>query len=52
LYHLIVALRKTNEPGEIPDLLKRLAKARQDATKEEADHNRYKLMVSSSNESD
>jgi tetratricopeptide (TPR) repeat protein len=46
LYHLIVALRKTNDQGEIPDLLKRLAKARQDATREEADHNRYKLVVS------
>jgi tetratricopeptide (TPR) repeat protein len=51
LYHLIVALRKTNDQGEIPDLLKRLAKARQDATKEEADHNRYKLVVSSGKES-
>jgi hypothetical protein len=30
---------------EIPDLLKRLAKARQDATTEEAEHNRYKLVV-------
>ena len=47
LYHLIVALRKTNDQAEIPDLLKRLAKARQDATKEEAEHNRYKLVVSS-----
>jgi tetratricopeptide (TPR) repeat protein len=51
LYHLIVALRKTNDQGEIPDLLKRLAKARQDATREEADHNRYKLVVSSGKES-
>ena len=51
LYHLIVALRKTNDRGEIPDLLKRLAKARQDATKEEADHNRYKLVVSSGKDS-
>ena len=31
-------------------LLKRLAKARQDATREEADHNRYKLVVSSEKE--
>jgi tetratricopeptide (TPR) repeat protein len=46
LYHLIVALRKTNSPKEIPSLLQRLAKARQDATREEADHNRYKLVVS------
>ena len=51
LYHLIVALRKTNDQTEIPDLLKRLAKARQDATKEEAEHNRYKLVVSSDNKS-
>jgi len=51
LYHLIVALRKTNDQAEIPDLLKRLAKARQDATKEEADHNRYKLVVSPGKES-
>ncbi len=47
LYHLVMALRKTNEQSEIPDLLKRLASARQDATKEEADRNRYKLVVSS-----
>jgi tetratricopeptide (TPR) repeat protein len=45
LYHLILALRKTNDPGEIPDLLKRLAKARQDATREEGEKNRYKLVV-------
>ena len=50
LYHLIVALRKTNDQAEIPHLLKRLAKARQDATREEADHNRYKLVVSSGKE--
>jgi tetratricopeptide (TPR) repeat protein len=52
LYHLIVALRKTNDQAEIPELLKRLAKARQDAAKEEADHNRYKLVVSTAKESD
>ncbi len=52
LYHLIVALRKTNDRGEIPDLLKRLAKARQDATREEADKNRYKLVVSSDQKTD
>ena len=51
LYHLVVALRKTNEPAEIPDLLKRLAKARQDATKQEAERNRYKLVVSPSADS-
>ena len=47
LYHLVLALRKTNDKTEIPDLLKRLAKARQDATQEEAEHNRYKLVVGS-----
>jgi tetratricopeptide (TPR) repeat protein len=45
LYHLIMALRRTDDKAEIPDLLKRLATARQDATKEEAEHNRYKLVV-------
>lgn len=45
LYHLVIALRKTNQPAEIPELLKRLAKARQDATKEEGERNRYKMIV-------
>ncbi|PWT83283.1 MAG: hypothetical protein C5B58_06805 [Acidobacteria bacterium] len=45
LYHLILALRKTGDQSEIPDLLKRLAKARQNATKEEGERNRYKLVV-------
>jgi tetratricopeptide (TPR) repeat protein len=45
LYHLVLALRKTNDRSEIPDLLQRLAKARQDAAKQEAEHNRYKLVV-------
>lgn len=45
LYHLVLALRKTDDKTEIPDLLKRLAKARQDATQEEAQQNRYKLVV-------
>ena len=45
LYHLVLALRKTNERAEIPDLLKRLAKAREDATREEGERNRYKLVV-------
>ena len=45
LYHLILALRKTDSKAEIPDLLKRLAQARQEATREEADRNRYKLVV-------
>jgi len=47
LYHLVLALRKTKDQTEIPALLKRLAKARQQATKEEAENNRYKLVVSS-----
>ena len=47
LYHLIVALRKTGRKAEIPVLLKRLAEARQDATKDEAEQNRYKLVVGS-----
>ncbi|MGA3092518.1 MAG: tetratricopeptide repeat protein [Terriglobales bacterium] len=47
LYHLIVALRKTDHKTEIPDLLKRLAEARQEATREEAEQNRYKLVVDS-----
>ena len=45
LYHLVMALRKTGDQAEIPDLLKRLAKARQDATREEGEKNRYKLVV-------
>jgi len=47
LYHLIVALRKTGRQTEIPVLLKRLAEARQDATRKEAEQNRYKLVVES-----
>lgn len=45
LYRLVVALRKTGNKSEIPELLKRLAAARQEATKQEAENNRYKLMV-------
>jgi len=45
IYRLVVALRKSGDQSEIPDLLKRLAKARQNATKEEAERNRYKLVV-------
>jgi tetratricopeptide (TPR) repeat protein len=45
LYHLVIALRKTGQQAEIPELLKRLAKARQDATRQEAERNRYKLVV-------
>ncbi len=45
LYHLVIALRKTNQPAEIPEVLKRLAQARRDATKAEGERNRYKLIV-------
>lgn len=45
LYHLVIALRKTSDQSEIPDLLKRLAAARRKATKDEGERNRYKLVV-------
>ena len=44
LYHLIQALRKTDKKTEIPELLKRLALLRQQATKEEREQYRYKLV--------
>jgi tetratricopeptide (TPR) repeat protein len=44
LYRLIQALRKAGETREIPDLLKRLAELRAESTKEEREHNRYKLV--------
>ena len=44
LYHLIQALRKSGKNREIPDLLKRLALLRQEATKEEREQYRYKLV--------
>jgi tetratricopeptide (TPR) repeat protein len=44
LYHLIQALRKSGKNSEIPDLLKRLAMLRQEATKEEREQYRYKLV--------
>lgn len=44
LYHLIQALRKSGRKDEIPELLKRLADLRMEGTKEEAAHNRYKLV--------
>ena len=52
LYHLVIALRKTENQAEIPELLKRLAKARQDATRQEGERNRYKLVVDSAGDSD
>jgi tetratricopeptide (TPR) repeat protein len=45
LYRLIQALRKTGPKNEIPDLLKRLAQVREEATKEERERYRYKLIV-------
>jgi tetratricopeptide (TPR) repeat protein len=44
LYHLIQALRKSGGTSDIPALLKRLADLRMEGTKEEAAHNRYKLV--------
>jgi len=44
LYHLIQALRKSGHTDEIPNLLKRLADLRMEGTKQEAAHNRYKLV--------
>jgi tetratricopeptide (TPR) repeat protein len=44
VYRLIQALRKTSNTAEVPDLLKRLAQLRQQATKEERERYRYKLV--------
>jgi tetratricopeptide (TPR) repeat protein len=44
VYHLIQGLRKTGGNAELPDLLKRLAQLRQEATKKEEQRNRYKLI--------
>ena len=44
VYHLILALRKAGKTGEIPDLLKRLAELREQATEEERRRDRYKLV--------
>lgn len=44
LYHLIQALRKTDKKAEIPELLKRLALLRQQATNDEREQYRYKLV--------
>lgn len=46
VYHLIQALRKTDEKSEIPALLQRLAQLRQKATREEREQYRYKLVES------
>ncbi len=47
LYHLIQALRRTDKRTEVPELLKRLAKLRQEATNEEREQYRYKLVEGS-----
>lgn len=44
LYRLIQALRKAGDTQEVPELLKRLAQLRKQATHEESQHNRYKLV--------
>jgi tetratricopeptide (TPR) repeat protein len=44
IYHLIQASRKSGRKDDIPDLLKRLADLRMEGTREEAQHNRYKLV--------
>jgi tetratricopeptide (TPR) repeat protein len=43
VYRLIQALRKTDQKKEIPELLQRLAKLREEATQEERERFRYKL---------
>jgi hypothetical protein len=40
-------LRKKDSGNEVPGLLKRLAELRQDATRQEAEKNRYKLIITS-----
>jgi tetratricopeptide (TPR) repeat protein len=44
LYRLIQALRKSGETNQLPDLLQRLAQLRREATQEERQRNRYKLV--------
>ncbi|MGC2185326.1 MAG: tetratricopeptide repeat protein [Terriglobales bacterium] len=44
VYHLIQALRKTDNNAEIPELLKRLAQLRQQAAKETSERYQYKLV--------
>jgi tetratricopeptide (TPR) repeat protein len=44
VYHLIQALRKADDKRDIPELLKRLAQLRQQATNEEREQYRYKLV--------
>jgi len=44
LYHLIQGLRKSGQTDDLPDLLKRLAELRTESARQEAEHNRYKLV--------
>lgn len=44
VYHLIQALRRTDDKSEIPALLKRLAQLRQQATTEEREQYRFKIV--------
>lgn len=44
LYRLIQALRKTGDTKQLPELLQRLAELRKQATQEERQRNRYKLV--------
>jgi tetratricopeptide (TPR) repeat protein len=48
LYRLIQALRKSGDKAEIPALLKRLAAVREQATREERERYRYKLVLGDS----
>jgi len=46
MYHLLLALRKINDPkGEVPGLVKRLAELRAQSQQQEASANRYKLYI-------
>jgi tetratricopeptide (TPR) repeat protein len=46
VYHLLLALRKINDPmGEVPALVKRLAELRTQSQQQEASANRYKLYI-------
>lgn len=43
VYRLVQALRKTGQTKEIPELLQRLAKMREQTTQDEREHYRYRL---------
>jgi tetratricopeptide (TPR) repeat protein len=44
VYHLVQALRKSGDMGEVPELLKRLALLRHQSAKDESDRYRYRLI--------